>query len=39
MLNRYTASDDGYERLVFPLWLACAVEIWARHALKENHDG
>lgn len=40
MLTRYRASDDGYERLVFPLWLVCAVEIWARNALKEHtHHG
>ena len=36
MLARYRGSDDGYERLVFPLWLVCAVEIWARNALKEH---
>lgn len=36
MLARHRASDDGYERFVFPLWLVCAVEIWARNALKED---
>jgi len=40
MLTKYRASDDGYERLVFPLWLVCAVEIWAENALKEHtHHG
>jgi hypothetical protein len=38
MLTRYRASDDRYERLVFPLWLVCAVEVWARNALKEHHQ-
>lgn len=36
MLARYRAADDGYERLTFPLWLVCAVEIWARNSLEEN---
>jgi len=38
MLIRYRASDEAYERLVFPLWLVCAVEVWARNALKERTD-
>lgn len=34
MVARYRAADEGYEALAFPLWLVCAVELWARHALR-----
>jgi asparagine synthase (glutamine-hydrolysing) len=35
MIARYRTGDEGYERLVFPLWMACAAEIFARHVLDE----
>ncbi len=35
--RRYRANDEGYERLAFPLWHACSVEMFTRYVLEESN--